>query len=148
VPCHVDLGVHCTEGDLSKIYIVFEDLLSHITEPYTDCLHCPLTALKKCMIAMLMLLRIGDYEVETWSSLQWHAVCTVFNDHPLIGEKVIKNEDIHIRTRECHKPVLTNYVAPEPEGSSPHSQQPSNGPYPEPGESTQHPRNRSPEGPF
>jgi hypothetical protein len=30
-------------------------------------------------------------------------------------------------------------VAPEPEGSSPHSQQPANGPYPEPGESTPHP---------
>jgi hypothetical protein len=30
---------------------------------------------------------------------------------------------------------LTNSVAPEPEGSSPHSQQPANGPYPEPGES-------------
>jgi hypothetical protein len=29
-------------------------------------------------------------------------------------------------------------VAPEPEGSSPHSQQPANGPYPEPGESTPH----------
>jgi hypothetical protein len=27
-------------------------------------------------------------------------------------------------------------VAPEPEGSSPHSQQPANGPYPEPGQST------------
>jgi hypothetical protein len=27
-------------------------------------------------------------------------------------------------------------MAPEPEGSSPHSQQPANGPYPEPGEST------------
>jgi hypothetical protein len=34
---------------------------------------------------------------------------------------------------------LTNSVAPEPEGSSPHSQQPANGPYPEPGESTPHP---------
>jgi hypothetical protein len=33
---------------------------------------------------------------------------------------------------------LTNSVAPEPEGSSPHSQQPANGPYPEPGESTSH----------
>jgi hypothetical protein len=31
-------------------------------------------------------------------------------------------------------------VAPEPEGSSPHSQQPSNCPYPEPGESTPHPQ--------
>jgi hypothetical protein len=28
---------------------------------------------------------------------------------------------------------------PEPEGSSPHSQQPASGPYPEPGESTPHP---------
>jgi hypothetical protein len=33
----------------------------------------------------------------------------------------------------------TNSVAPEPEGSSPHSQQPASGPYPEPGESTPHP---------
>jgi hypothetical protein len=34
---------------------------------------------------------------------------------------------------------LTNSVAPEPEGSSPHSQQPANTPYPEPDESTPHP---------
>jgi hypothetical protein len=39
-------------------------------------------------------------------------------------------------------------VAPEPEGSSPHSQQPANGPYPEPAESTPHPPNQSPQGPF
>jgi hypothetical protein len=31
-------------------------------------------------------------------------------------------------------------VVPEPEGSSPHSQQPANGPHPEPGESTPHPQ--------
>jgi hypothetical protein len=34
---------------------------------------------------------------------------------------------------------LTNSVMPEPEGSSPHSQQPTNDPYPEPGESTPNP---------
>jgi hypothetical protein len=39
---------------------------------------------------------------------------------------------------------LTNSVAPEPGGSSPHSQQPANGPYPEPAESTPHPLNQSP----
>jgi hypothetical protein len=40
---------------------------------------------------------------------------------------------------------LTNSVAPEPEGSSPHSQQPPNGPHHEPGESTpQPPPNQSP----
>jgi hypothetical protein len=31
---------------------------------------------------------------------------------------------------------LTNYVEPEPEGSSPYSQEPTTGPYPEPTEST------------
>jgi hypothetical protein len=35
--------------------------------------------------------------------------------------------------------MITDDVAPEPEGSSPHSQQPANGPYPEPGEATPHP---------
>jgi hypothetical protein len=34
---------------------------------------------------------------------------------------------------------LTNCVAPGPEGSSPHSQEPATGPYPEPGGSTPHP---------
>jgi hypothetical protein len=34
---------------------------------------------------------------------------------------------------------LTNSVVPDPEVSSPHSQQPTNGSYPEPGESTPHP---------
>jgi hypothetical protein len=32
--------------------------------------------------------------------------------------------------------MLTNTVTPEPEGSSPHSQQPASDPHPEPGEST------------
>jgi hypothetical protein len=36
--------------------------------------------------------------------------------------------------------VLTNSVAPEPEGSSLHSQEPANGPYSEPGESTPDPQ--------
>jgi hypothetical protein len=35
---------------------------------------------------------------------------------------------------------LTHSVAPEPEGSSPHSQQPTTSPYPEPGECTPHPQ--------
>jgi hypothetical protein len=35
--------------------------------------------------------------------------------------------------------LLTNSMAPEPEGSSPHSQQPASDPYPEPAESTPHP---------
>jgi hypothetical protein len=35
-----------------------------------------------------------------------------------------------------HPAIRTNYVAPEPEGSSRHSQQPATGPYPEPIEST------------
>jgi hypothetical protein len=42
--------------------------------------------------------------------------------------------------RNCVNEVkVTNSVAPETEGSSPHSQQPASGPYPEPGESTPHP---------
>jgi hypothetical protein len=36
-------------------------------------------------------------------------------------------------------------VSPEPEGSSPHSQELASGPYPEPGESTPHPPNQSPQ---
>jgi hypothetical protein len=40
----------------------------------------------------------------------------------------------------CHRSrYRNNSVAPEPGGSSPHSQQPATGPYPEPGESTPHP---------
>jgi hypothetical protein len=39
---------------------------------------------------------------------------------------------------------LTNSVVPEPEGSSSHSQQSANGPYPEPGESNPHTPNQSP----
>jgi hypothetical protein len=34
---------------------------------------------------------------------------------------------------------LTNFVAPKTKGSSPHSQQPANDPYAEPGESALHP---------
>jgi hypothetical protein len=39
---------------------------------------------------------------------------------------------------------LTNSVAQEPEGSSPHSQQPATGPCPEPVESNPHPPCQSP----
>jgi hypothetical protein len=35
--------------------------------------------------------------------------------------------------------TLTNSMVPEPKGSSPHSQEPTIDPYPEPGESTSHP---------
>jgi hypothetical protein len=40
--------------------------------------------------------------------------------------------------------VVTNSEAPEPECSSPHSQQPASDPYPEQGESTPHSSNQSP----
>jgi hypothetical protein len=40
--------------------------------------------------------------------------------------------------------MLTNSVAPEPEGSSPYSQEPATGPYPEPSESTLHFSSQSP----
>jgi hypothetical protein len=40
--------------------------------------------------------------------------------------------------------VLTNSVAQEPEGSSPHSQQPATGPCPETVESNLHPPSQSP----
>jgi hypothetical protein len=39
-------------------------------------------------------------------------------------------------------------MAQEPEGSSPHSQQPATGPCPEPVESNPHPPSQSPEDPF
>jgi hypothetical protein len=42
----------------------------------------------------------------------------------------------------------TNSVAPEPEGSSPHSPEPTKDPYPEPGESTPRVPNQSPYGTF
>jgi hypothetical protein len=42
---------------------------------------------------------------------------------------------------------VTNSVAPEPEGSSPHSPEPATDPYPEPGESTPRHPNQSPQGP-
>jgi hypothetical protein len=40
--------------------------------------------------------------------------------------------------------LLTNYMVPEPKGSSPHTQQPATGPYPETIEPTQHPLSQSP----
>jgi hypothetical protein len=39
---------------------------------------------------------------------------------------------------------LTNYMAQEPEGSSPHSQQPATGPCPETVKSNPHPPSQSP----
>jgi hypothetical protein len=39
---------------------------------------------------------------------------------------------------------INNSVAQEPEGSSPHSQQPATGPCPKPVESNPHPRSQSP----
>jgi hypothetical protein len=46
---------------------------------------------------------------------------------------------VHWLFLSCNKCVVANSVAPEPSGSSPHSQQPANGPYPEPTGSTLHP---------
>jgi hypothetical protein len=66
-----------------------------------------------------------------------------FNFRNLHGKVRVNGECGFVR-RES----ITNSVAPEPEGSSPHSQQPANGPYPDPSESTPHPLNQSPEGLF
>jgi hypothetical protein len=44
--------------------------------------------------------------------------------------------------------VLTNSMAQEPKGSSPHSQQFATGPYSEPVESNPHPPSQSPQDPF
>jgi hypothetical protein len=49
------------------------------------------------------------------------------------------NDSINTLTKQP-----TNSVAPQPEGSSPHSQQPASGPYPQPVESTPHLSNQSP----
>jgi hypothetical protein len=46
------------------------------------------------------------------------------------------NEDTVLKNNTST--MLTNSVAPEPEGSSPHSQQPATGPYPEPTVSNLH----------
>jgi hypothetical protein len=40
--------------------------------------------------------------------------------------------------------IKTNSVVQEPEGSSPHSQQPATGPYPKPVESNPRPSSQSP----
>jgi hypothetical protein len=72
---------------------------------------------------------------------------TAFNSFYLQVSKRSSEEDSRATYRsvvECIKRslshestnVTTNSVEPEPEGSSPHSQQPANGPCPEPGEST------------
>jgi hypothetical protein len=59
--------------------------------------------------------------------------------------------EAYVKYKICNnlsKPVLTkqltNSVVPKPEGSSPHSQQPANDPYPQPGESAPHPPNQYP----
>jgi hypothetical protein len=62
----------------------------------------------------------------------------MYNLHSL-GEFLMDNACKYTYSHD----LLTNSVAPEPEGSSPHSQQPANGPYPEPGESPP-PPNQSP----
>jgi hypothetical protein len=52
----------------------------------------------------------------------------------------------HKKSNKKCSPIenLTNSVAQEPEGSSPHSQQPATGPYPEPVESNPHPQTNLP----
>jgi hypothetical protein len=52
------------------------------------------------------------------------------------------------KTRVKNGCLLTNSVAPEPEGSSPYSQEPATGPYPEPTGSNLHSSSQSPQDPF
>jgi hypothetical protein len=52
----------------------------------------------------------------------------------------INTQGVHFKTKtKFHFVTLTNSVAQEPEGSSPHSQQPATVTYPEPVESDPHP---------
>jgi hypothetical protein len=63
-----------------------------------------------------------------------------------IREEQIHGENYTMKTfcHLCIPPNITNSVAQEREGSSPHSQQPATGPYPEPVESTPHSPSQSP----
>jgi hypothetical protein len=87
----------------------------------------------------------GGREVRRW--MKWRRVGTEpsgstntvsirkFESEGLIAGKAIPS----IEKYSSLPFILSNSVVPEPEGSSPHLQQPANGPYPEPGESTPHP---------
>jgi hypothetical protein len=54
------------------------------------------------------------------------------------------NTNVNTPRKVLQKFLLTNSVAQEPEGSSPHSQQPATGPCPETVESNPHPPSQSP----
>jgi hypothetical protein len=59
-----------------------------------------------------------------------HKFCHIFEENSVFGFKEGKG--------------ITKSVAPEPEGSSLHSEHLASDPYPEPDESTPHPPNQSP----
>jgi hypothetical protein len=60
---------------------------------------------------------------------------TIHDNETEQDQDITKNESLFIHLQL----LLTNSVAPEPEGSSPHSQQPATSPYPPPTLSPQHP---------
>jgi hypothetical protein len=66
----------------------------------------------------------------------WTLRTSVYLVELLNMEHFVESRHLNPITVRCK---LTNSVAPEPEGSSPHPQQPATVPYPQPGESTPQP---------
>jgi hypothetical protein len=65
-----------------------------------------------------------------------------------INERIRSTSQSHHLIKSIWNKDVTNSMVPKPEGSSPHSQQQADDPYPETGESTPHPPPQSPYGPF
>jgi hypothetical protein len=68
------------------------------------------------------------------ASITAYAICVIYK-YPHFFDLLNSGEPF---------PAGINSVAPQPEGSSPHTQQPATGCYPEPGESTPHPTTNLP----
>jgi hypothetical protein len=66
------------------------------------------------------------------------------NPTEITAETVERALEVCKIKRQVKHVELTNSMAPEPQGSTPHSQEPANDSYPESGESTAHPPNQSP----
>jgi hypothetical protein len=76
---------------------------------------------------------IEDFSRPTFKIIAWWDLHTNLNENSAIDAFVIESFSAAVRAL-----YLTNSVALQHEGSSPHSQDSATGPYPEPVESTSH----------
>jgi hypothetical protein len=98
-----------------------------------------------CVVTLAVAMKTFSHSVYFMKAFcKYCTFSAICKDNVAINVILFNRKQFVISTFDWSYARLTNSVAPEPAGSSPYSQEPATGPYPEPNGSTLHSRSQSP----